>query len=141
MSSVSVTFEVRSRALEPSCVVGVGFVARALARRVLSRDDGDLGVLRGIASADILVLLGVADTLPWVDGVTYLGCDPEAPRLLLPTLQRPTVPVGAFERALLRRAQGIQGPIAVLIEPPRLIPIAEARPLERQRLHAWLEGL
>ena len=42
-----------------------------------------------------VVVLGATEALPWVDGVNYLGRDPDAPRLLLPTMLRPAVAVDA----------------------------------------------
>jgi MoxR-vWA-beta-propeller ternary system domain bpX5 len=139
MSAVPVEFERRSLPLEPCGVVGTGRVGRSLAKRVLSMDDGVLCALRGVAHEDTLLLLGASEALPWVDGVSYLGLDPGAPLLLLPTQLRPNAPLDAFERAIIRRAEGLCPPIAVLVEPPRLVPLAEARTIDRRRLQAWLD--
>jgi hypothetical protein len=136
MVGVSVAFTARADALTPQGVVGWGSVARALALRVLRDDDTTLGRLRGVTADDGLLLLG--DSLPWVDGVSYLGCDPHAPLLLLPTHLCPNVPVDAFERAVRRRAEGLRPPIAVFCDPPRLLSVAEARPLHRARLQVWI---
>ncbi len=140
MAGMTVEFALRPDPLEPLCVVGVGAVARALASRALRSDDASLQALRGVATEDALLLLGPRESLPWVDGVVYLGCDPGAPLLLLPTQRRPTAPVDAFERAILRRLRHAPPPIAVLTHPPRLVSVAEARPVARARLQAWLEG-
>ncbi len=140
MSLLRVAFVSREVALAPLCVGGLGDVARALARWVL-RDDGPrLSELRGVAANDVLLLMGAAETLPWVDGVFYLGKDPHAPRLLLPTQLRPDVPLAAFEQAIVRHVGELESPIAVLAHPCKLIPLAEARPVNRERLAAWLKG-
>jgi hypothetical protein len=59
------------------------------------------------------VLLVVGDELPWADGVVYLGRDPDAPKLLLPTTLMPEVPVDLFERALLHKFADAAAPLAV----------------------------
>ncbi len=141
MSGISVSFRPRTPALEPIGVVGLGEVALALAERVLRGEERALSELRGIASRGLLLLLGPAESLPWVDGVSYLGRDPGAPLLLLPTRLRPDVPVDAFERALLLRDPRVRPPLAVLVDPPRLVPVEGARPLDRGRLGAWLEAM
>ena len=140
MPGIAVAFHNRSVPLEPRCVVGTGAVSRALGARVLRYPDARLESLRGVVADGTLLLLGASDCLPWVDGATYLGCDPEAPFLLLSTRHRPNVPVDAFERALLRHAQSIPPPIAVLLHPSRLVSVADARILERARLQHWVEG-
>ncbi|WP_394824021.1 hypothetical protein [Pendulispora albinea] len=139
MVGIAVTFSARREPLEPVCVVGVGEIGRRLAQRVLANGDEALRALRGMATSEALVILGASESLPWVDGVQYLGQDAGAPRLLLPTQLRPSVPVDAFERALLRHAAKVAPPLAVLLDPPRVISVAEARPLDRDRVRAWLE--
>jgi len=119
-----------------------GEAARRLARRLLSRDDEALSRLSGVATQDLLVLLGEADELPWVDGAVYLGRDAGAPSLLLPATREPSAPLPLVERALLDRARpaGISPPYAVLVDPPLLASTLAARPLERPVLRAWLEA-
>src|SRR5690349_19443083 len=112
---VPITFLPRAEILEPVAVAGAGPVARALARRLLRYDDDRLRRCSGIASTDILIALGEPDQLPWVDGVSYLGRDPLAPRLLLPTMSCPAeVSTDAFERSLLACHAELAPPIAVL---------------------------
>ncbi|HLL85062.1 MAG TPA: hypothetical protein VK420_20505 [Longimicrobium sp.] len=129
----------REPPLRPAGVVARGMVARALARRLLAREDAELGRLHGAGGPGVLVLLGDADALPWEDGVTYLGRDADAPALLLPSNRAPDVPVALLERALLARARA-EGPLAVLLDPPGLVPLGGARAVVRARLEAWLQA-
>jgi hypothetical protein len=121
-------------------VAATGEVARALARKLLAREDGALARLRGVAGPELLVLLGEAEALPWVDGVVYLGRDEQAPSLLLPSNRAPAVPPALLERALLARAGAGDAPLAVLLDPPRLVPTGSARTVARERLSGWLDA-
>jgi hypothetical protein len=118
-------------------VAGVGAVALALARRVLAADEAGLSAWSGVAGPGVLVLLGEADTLPWVDGAVYLGRDSAAPALLLPCALAPSVAPALLERALLARAGGAT-PLAVLPRTSHLVPVGAARPVARETLAAWL---
>jgi hypothetical protein len=131
---------------EPLAVVGAaaaGDAARALATRVLARTDEALAKLRGVASARssdtvAIVVLGDAADLPWLDGIVYLGRDPRAPSLLVPTFLEPDVPIELVERALLRRAH--PGPLAVVPlaplapSPSLVVPCGAALALARRPL-------
>lgn len=135
---------------EPPLVAGVALArdgaARKLAQRLLRASDEDLARWRGVAGEAIVAVMGERETLPWVDGVTYLGRDPAAPSLWLPTTARPDVPLELFERALLARASHVAPPLA----PPLallvhdhgvdLVSLAEARPIARAVLTRWLDG-
>ena len=135
-----VTFSPRAEILDPVAVAAFGRAARALARRLLRLTDERLRELRGAAGGDLLVVLGEATALPWSDGVAYLGRDPHAPRLLVPTSVRPDIGLAVFERAIARRAAALPSPWAVLFSPPQLFSVAHAAAIERDRLHAWLEA-
>ncbi|WP_394847018.1 hypothetical protein LZC95_06065 [Pendulispora brunnea] len=136
---IAVTFSARGDPLEPVGVVGVGPAALALARRVLAEDNATLARWRGVTAQNALLLLGASDALPWVDGAHYLGRDPAAPRLLMPTTHRPDVPLEAFERALLHHAASLAPPLAILLEPRCIVSVAEARPVMRELLQAWVD--
>jgi hypothetical protein len=135
---VRVAFVPREQPLTPAAAAAVGPVARRLAERLLAAADSQLGSLRAVASRDVLLLVGEAESLPWVDGIAYLGYDPGAPRLLLPTALQPDVPADLFERALFRRLADAPGPLAVLSSPRLLVQAASARRLERRLLEQWL---
>ncbi|MBZ4420437.1 hypothetical protein [Myxococcus sp. RHSTA-1-4] len=129
----------RSEPLEPLAVAGEGPVALALARRVLSEDDARLASWSGVAGPGVLVLLGPAESLPWVDGAVYLGRDSAAPSLLMPCALAPNVASSMLERALLARV-GMEGtPVAVLPASGHLVSVGAARPVDRATLTAWLE--
>lgn len=117
----------RAAPLAVSAAYAAGEAARALARRLLAREA--LGELAGVAGDALLLVIGEA--LPWVDGIVYLGRDPDAPRLLLPTALAPTIAPAVLD-ALVPGA----GPAAVV--PGRIVPCGEARAIDRDRLAAWV---
>jgi len=139
-----ITFSPRADVLDPVAVAGFGRAARALANRLLRLTDERLRELRGAAGDDVLVVLGETGSLPWADGVAYLGRDPDAPRLLVPTTVRPDIGLDVLERVIARRAavlpSRLPSPWAVLVSPPQLFSVAHAAAIERDRLHAWLEA-
>ncbi|CAM3255211.1 hypothetical protein G4177_01430 [Corallococcus sp. ZKHCc1 1396] len=136
VAGLPVRWRPRALPLEPVAVVGVGAVARALGARAARADDATLANWRGVAGPDVLVLLGEGPSLPWVEGVVYLGRDPLAPALLLPCALEPEVAVPLLERALLA-GQG-DAPLAVLPASGLLVPVGAAQPVVRASLVAWL---
>jgi hypothetical protein len=129
----------RSQPLSPRAAVAEGTAALLLAQRLLALSDPDLARLSGVAAPGLLAVLGAADDLPWVDGVRYLGADPGAPGLLLQTTLAFDLPAALVERALRAQAPPGAGPLALLLAPLRLLPLGEARPIDRTRLATWVE--
>ena len=127
--------------LDPVGVAARGEAARVLAKRLLARGEESLSRLSGVGGPDLIILLGDAAALPWVEGAAYLGRDAHAPSLLLPTNREPTVPLPLLERALLIRASRLhtEPPLAVLLDPPLLASTLEARPLIPSQIRTWLE--
>ena len=121
--------------LDVSGVAAQGATAARLARRLLSEDDSSLSGLKGVAGVRLLVVMGQAEKLPWVDGVVYLGRDPQAPSLLVLTNLSPALPIALVERALITRAYA---PCALLFHPPSVVPLTAARSIDRAVLEAWL---
>jgi hypothetical protein len=138
---VPIAWRPRSAPLEPVGMAARGEAARTLARRLLARSDEDLARLTGVAGQDLILLFGDSASLPWVEGAAYLGRDARAPSLLLPTNREPTVPLPLLERALVTRAghSKAEPPLAVLLDPPLLASVLEARPLVRRRLQLVLQ--
>lgn len=124
-------------------LVAVGVAARgepaiSLAHRLL-REPDSLSHYKAVAAPDLLVVLGPATRLPWVDGVVYLGHDPQTPALLFPTNLEPSVPSALLERSLAL-VHNQRGPCALLLHPPSIVPLAEARTVAQASLIKWLEG-
>ena len=71
--------------------------------------------------------------------MTYLGRDPGAPALLLPTHRAPSVHPGLLEQALRVRFAKASPPLAVLVELERVVPLGLALPLARAALLACCE--
>src|SRR5690349_16891045 len=99
--------------LEPAAVVAQGEADRRLAARLLSLNDEGLSRLQGVSGTGLLLILGAADELPWVDGAIYLGRDPAAPALLLPTNLEPNLPVSLLQRAFQMRDPDLLPPLAI----------------------------
>lgn len=137
---VAIDLVPRADGLEPAGVVGLGSVACALAERLLRLDDQQLQRLRGASGDDLLVVLGDPSALPWVDGCIYVGHDASAPRLLLPTARQPTFATELFERALLLRWPHLSPPVVVIGVPPKVFSAANALPIRRATLEAWLSS-
>lgn len=118
----------------PLSVVGVASMRPdALFAALVGRDDEVLARLSGVAAPGLIVVLGGEDDLPFVDGATWLGRDPAAPGLLLPTTLAPDVAAGLYADAVRSRAKASL--VAVLPGPPlTLVPLDAARPLDRARL-------
>ena len=57
---------------------------------------------------------------------------------VLPTTLRPAVAADVFERAIARHAGRQASPWAILAAPPRVIPLADALPVERAHILRWL---
>jgi hypothetical protein len=138
VAGLPVRWRPRALPLEPLAVAGVGPVALALGQRASRAEDATLDAWTGVAGPDVLVLLGTADSLPWVDGAVYLGREPLAPALLLPCALEPDVAPSLLERALLA-GQG-DAPLAVLPASGMLVSVAAAKPVARASLAAWLSA-
>ncbi|MDC0670815.1 bpX5 domain-containing protein [Nannocystis radixulma] len=117
-AALRITWSPRAIPLAPAAVVASGPVAARLADRLLTFADDVLLRLRGVAGRDLLVLTGESSDLPWLDGVDYLGRDPLAPGLYIPTTLEPAPAAPLLERALRRRAPQLATPLA-LLPPPR----------------------
>ena len=130
----------REPPLEPRAVVAEEEAAHRLAARLLERPDESLGSLQGVSGPGLLILLGPADDLPWVDGASYLGRDDSAPSLLLPTALRPSLPVALLERAVRRQFADAAPPVALLPGTARVVSVAPARAVDRKSLLAWREA-
>ncbi len=139
LSRIKIDWQPRATPLAPLAVAARGSAARALAHRLIACDDEALLQLKGAAGLDTLIILGDEESLPWADGVIYLGRDELAPSLLLPTTRQPSLPVQLFERALRRRFN--QSPLAVLIDPAMVIPVSAVRPVARESLLRWMETI
>ena len=142
MRGVGIAFSPRADAqssLVPACAVGVAAVGRALARCALERGDRELLAMLGATTADTLFLLGPEEALPWVPGVQYLGRDPRAPLLLLPTELEVDVPLDVLQRAILGRRDAVplSPPLALLAAPRRVVSLACARTVDRELLQRW----
>jgi len=129
-----VTWRPRFTPLVPVGVAARGAAATRLAHRLL-RDPDSLSHYKAVGAPGLLVILGAEERLPWVDGVVYLGHDSQSPSLLFPTNVEPSIPA-----ALLQRSLNQSGPCALLLDPPSIVPLSEARTIAQASLIKWLEA-
>src|SRR5262249_37183525 len=97
-------------------------------------DDDSLAKLRGVIGDGIVVVLGAADALPWIDGVRYIARAADEPNLLLPTGMCTRLAPPIVLRALLDKTPGLKPPIVLLPEPRAIVSLADARTIARARL-------
>lgn len=125
-------------AIAPEGVQVVGAVARGAnvqrwLQRLAAEPDASLRPLQAAMSTEVLVVLG--ESLPWIDGLTYLrACDGDT-TLLLPCTMSMSVPEALFARSL--RAK-YAGRIAVLPDTREVMSLAHATPLSHEALEEVL---
>lgn len=124
---------------QPRAVVARGACARVLARRLERSSTEARASLQLVVAGDVLIVLGPEASLPWVDGVTYLGTTPESPALYLPTTLRSSVSPLLVERAVRRATKVPDGPIA-LLGLTEVVPLGRAGPLTSAALASFLEA-
>ena len=134
-AALRVGWENRPEPLEARGMVAFGKSATNLAQRLLEYGDDQLELLQGVGAVQTVLILGDAESLPWVDGSSYLGKDPRAPSVLFPTTLRPSIPSELLER-VMRATFGAISPCAIL--PRAIVPYGKAKPLSRSLLKEWL---
>lgn len=121
----------RFDALAPSAVIAFDSSAKKLKEKLIALDDEKLGLLQGVFAENLLFVKGLAENLPWADGVIYLGKDALAPQIFLPTNRQPDVPLDLFEKKVLQ-IFAAQKPFVVLEN--KIIPIGKMLPVSRNIL-------
>ena len=117
--------------------VSQGAAMRQVLARLARCDDEALAALTAVATRDMLVLLGRAAALPWVDGARYCAPDPLQRMLWLPTDVAPQLPLDLVLANLAGR--GAHLPFLLWDAPEQVLDIGHAHPLTRAHL-AWLRG-
>ena len=136
-NSFKINWHFREDPRLPAAVVASGDTAKELARKLLASDDTKWASWKGVATSDAIVLLGEAESLPWVDGVAYLGSDERAPHLLLPTNREPNVPLDLLQQALIEQSP-FPPPLAFIETANMVVSLSQARELSRDVLKSWL---
>jgi hypothetical protein len=126
----------RTDAPTPAGLVAAGAPARALVGALARRDAADCAGLSVVATRDVLVVLGPAERLPWVDGVRYCAPAPDVSGLWLPTRLMPDLPPDLVHAALRHRV----GSVALLLwtEPDFVLSLDDRQPVDAGVL-AWLD--
>lgn len=134
---MNVLWSAREQPLPIEGAIAVDDAAARFARRLLALDDDALARLRGVASPQLIAVLGSPDDLPWIDGIVYLGRDEAAPQLYLPTTRATSLPPALVARAIARRDAALPPPFALLDAPRLIVSLAAASAIDRRRLEAW----
>lgn len=133
-----ISWKSRTKPLEAVAVAGRGVTKAMFMDRLRRRTDADLSGLRIILDDDSFILLGESARLPWASGGLYLGCDPNAPGLLLPTMIEPTLPAHLFEEVLRSRCPNLPAQTAVFHRPLHVVPVTNALPMTDDSIMNWL---
>lgn len=137
---VAVAWRPAAVPLPPEAVVARGDAARRLAQRVLN-DAAVRESLRGVCAPGVLVLLGRAEHLPFVDGVTYVGRPFAEAGVLWPTALEPSVDARLVERAAVLRAARVAAPwVWVPVGEPLWCSVARAEKVGPAALAAFVEA-
>ncbi|WP_165665098.1 hypothetical protein [Metapseudomonas otitidis] len=122
----------RAQALEPRAALAWGEASRRLHARLLALPAEQLAGLQATAADDLLVVIGEADALPWVEGIDYAAPCEGAPELWLPTRLRPDAPLDLLARALAKRHG--RTPLLLWPAPARTVPLDRQLPLSEGHL-------
>lgn len=142
LAQLQISWVPRDEPLEPLAVVAPNAAcALLLGRRLLDRGQEDLQTLRCTVAEGMLIVVGSADSLPWAEGVTYLGKTSTESVLLSPTNVMPNVPFPLFERSILRHCSKLRAPLAVLPYSKVVFSLGLTVELDAAKLAQWLETL
>ncbi|MBI3229069.1 MAG: hypothetical protein HYZ45_02440 [Burkholderiales bacterium] len=130
-------WQARDEALTAAGMLAQGAKAHALLARLqqLASAGNSLTQFRVLLWRDMLLLLGAADQLPWLDGARYCAPCPQAPALWLPTHLVPDMAGDLLQTALLARAG--TSPLLLWHDPLQILPLSSARQLHTEML-PWL---
>jgi len=126
---LNVNWRARHSMLEATAAVATGREAAFLARRCLVQPEVSWF---GVIAEDTLLLLG--KSLPWCEGIIYLGADSDAPCLLMPVYLEPDKPVSLVEESLRKTLALSTGAFAGLPSASRVIDLRGKQPLEASAL-------
>lgn len=129
---LSWSWQPRLQSAEPAAAVAWGDAALRLLSRLEQMPDEQQARLQATANREVLIVLGEACDLPWVQGIDYAGSCPEAPELWLPTRWQPNVPLDLLARALGERYTRI--PLLLWHRPATCIPLDRQLPLSAEHL-------
>ena len=130
------SWRARTDSVEAAGLVAAGPALHALLGALRERGADGLHGLTLTATRDLLVLLGPAASLPWIDGVAYCAPAEGVPGLWLPTRLAPDAPAELLHAALQRRS----GHATLLLwpDPGMVLGLDGAQPLQPALLD-WLE--
>jgi hypothetical protein len=117
----------RVQPLEPGAAVAWGEAAGRLLARLKALPETTLRKLQATAGEQVLIVTGLADDLPWVEGIEYAAQATQAPDLWLPVLWQPDVCPQLLRQALAARYPRL--PLLLWPAPGRVVPLDRLLPL------------
>lgn len=135
-SSISISWSPTDTPLQPCVAVATDSIAAQLLQKLITMDDAALAAYKGVAGKNIVLISG--DSLPWVNGIRYLGSDPQAPNLFVPTNLQCNIPLALLDKAIKRQVANT--PVALLPELNAMVSFQQALSVCRDLVSDWLEG-
>lgn len=123
----------------PAAAVAWGTAAARLHARLADEVASPPGDRSATGGHQLLVVLGEAAALPWVEGVAYAAPCEQAPSLWLPVLWEPGLPPDLLARAL-QRHHGRQ-PLLLWNEPLALVPLDRQLPVTPELLARLVQAV
>ena len=130
----------RPTPLKPIACAAKNDKATNLLRQLLEYSENALTQLQGVASDKHVVIEGPIESLPWCDGVIYLGKEPDEPRLWMNTTLQSKDP-SMWLRQKLIDSQHLNPPLVLLSSKEaqtEVISMARSTPLSRNTIQQWL---
>jgi hypothetical protein len=138
-ATIDVIWSPREFALAPQAVAACNSVlAKAMAAKLLKRNDDELRTLQCVAGSSVLFVIGDESDLPWLDGVVYIGQERNS-TIYVPTMLQASAPLPLLERALLSANPTLMPPIAVLPNASLVLSLAKPFIADRQKLESLME--
>lgn len=119
--SIAWQWRPRAAAPAPQAAVAWGEAAQRLHERLARLPAAQQERLSASASRDVLVAMGDAGSLPWIEGIAYAAPHADAPSLWLPTLLEPDIPCDLLARALQQHHR--RQPLLLWPQPQALVPL------------------
>ncbi|MGI0116301.1 hypothetical protein [Zooshikella sp. RANM57] len=136
MAQTKLDWQPRQYPLEPMAVLCKQRQFKPMVKRLLGWSATKQNALQGLHfKQTLMVLIGKAETLPWLPGCIYFGKDHLAPNLMMPTLLTPTISADIVQFSVTQKL----GSGLYLIDPTeqQILPLHQARQIQA----AYLESL
>lgn len=136
MSDTQITWFKRKSPLPAKLAAAIGATSIKLGRRLLAYENNRLEQFKAVASHNLLIIASENSQLPWVDAIIYLGCDPAATQLYMPTLLKPNLAVALLQKRCLQLYQ--QSPLAILPATNQIVALQSLQTIDKSSIRHWI---